>query len=438
MKKGNPKLRVSGGVVVLLAHLFPFAGIADDEFDAPPIEYGKAVPNNAVSRLQAAIDNGTAALGYEPGIGYVKSLLDAFSIPVESQVLVFSKTSLQIQFISPANPRSIYFNDDVYIGRVPGGEVVEISATDPDLGTVFYTLVQERSERPQFVRQRDMCLQCHGSVLTGGVPGHIVRSVFTAADGYPILKAGSFVTTQASPWEERWGGWYVTGQHGNMRHMGNVIATETERDATVNMEAGANRLTLDNRTVLEEQLVPHSDIVALLVLEHQTRMHNLLTEANFQTRIALARQAEVDKILNRDPAALSETTQHIIKGIGDRLVDYMVFAGEAPMASPVSGTSGFADVFARLGPRDAEGRSLRDFDLQTRLFKFPLSYLIYSQQFDALPDAMKDYVYARLWGVLTGVVFSKNHVHLGPDTRKAIREIVVQTKPGLPGYWKET
>lgn len=430
--------RTYRAVAFVVAPLFSLAATAADDFEAPPIEYSIGTPNNAVSRLQAALDNGKATFEYEPEFGYLRSLLSALSIPPESQVVVFSKTSLQIQVISPSNPRSIYFNDDIYIGRVPGGEVIEVSAADPGLGAVFYTLAQKRAERPQFVRQRDTCLQCHGSILTGGVPGHIVRSVYTASDGYPILKAGSFVTTQESPWEERWGGWYVTGQHGTLRHMGNVIAVETERDAAVDMQAGANRMTIDERVYAGSTLTPHSDIVALLVLEHQTQMHNLLTEANFQTRMALARQAAVDEILNRDPKVLSETTQHIVKGIGDRLVDYMLFAGEAPLTSPVTGTSGFAERFARLGPRDTRGRSLRDFDLQTRLFEYPLSYLIYSPQFDALPAPMKDYVYARLWAVLTGVLFSKDYVHLDMNTRGAIREIVRETKTELPAYWKES
>ena len=416
-----------------------FSGIADalDDFDAPPISYSTAPAVNPVSRLQDALDSNAATLAYDPQFGYLKSLLALLNIPQESQTLVFSKTSLQVQYISPNNPRSIYFNDDAYVGRVPGGKLLEISVADPVLGAVFYTLEQHQVDHPQFIRQTGNCLQCHGSVLTSGVPGHIVRSVYTNEDGYPLLKAGSFVSTDASPWRERWGGWYVTGTHGAARHMGNTIAHETDSDVVLDFESGANRATLDPRVEPAEYLTPHSDIVALLVLEHQTRMHNLFTEASFETRQALARQTAVNEALKRDPATPSETTQHIIQSIGNKLVDYMLFVGEAPLEAPVAGTSGFTTQFPKSGPRDAKGRSLRDFDLQTRLFQFPLSYLIYSPQFDGLPAEMKDYVYQRLWNILSGVTFSKEYLHLTKATRQAITEILVETKPGLPAYYHQ-
>jgi hypothetical protein len=429
--------RTRQALCAVLGLTLPLAVFAADDFDAPPIGYRSTKADNPVSRLQDAIANNSEALEYDPRFGYLPSVIDRLKIPRESQVLVFTKTSLQAQYIAPSNPRSIYFNDDTYVGGVPGGELLEVSAADPDLGAVFYTVAQRKSDRPQFVRQHDTCLQCHGSVLTSGIPGHVVRSVYPGADGFPILKAGSFVTTQASPWNERWGGWYVTGNHGRARHMGNAIATETELDAAIDMEAGANRMTLDQRVDRDKYLTGHSDIVALLVLEHQTRMHNLITNANFETRVALDRQAAVDEILKRDPKVLSESTQHIIKSVGDKLVDYMLFADEMPLDSPVSGASGFTEVFSRQGPRDSQGRSLREFDLQDRLFKYPLSYLIYSPQFDGLPTQAKDYVYRRLWDILTGVVFAKDYVHLTKEKRQAIRQIVIETKPGLPAYWKK-
>ncbi len=429
--------RTRQALCAVLGLLLPLAAFAADDFDAPPIGYRSAKADNPVSRLQDAFDTNSAALEYDPRFGYLPSVIDRLKIPRESQVLVFTKTSLQAQYITPSNPRSIYFNDDTYVGGVPGGELLEVSAADPALGAVFYTVAQRKSDRPQFVRQHDTCLQCHGSVLTSGIPGHVVRSVYPGADGFPILKAGSFVTTQASPWNERWGGWYVTGNHGRARHMGNAIATETELDAAIDMEAGANRMTLDQRVDPDNYLTRHSDIVALLVLEHQTRMHNLITNANFETRVALDRQAAVDEVLKRDPKVLSESTQHIIKSVGDTLVDYMLFADEVRLDSPVSGASGFTEFFSRQGPRDSQGRSLREFDLQDRLFKYPLSYLIYSPQFDGLPTQAKDYVYRRLWDILTGVVFAKDYVHLTKEKRQAIRQIVIETKPGLPVYWKK-
>ena len=271
--------------------------------------------------------------------------------------------------------------------------------------------------------------------MTRNMPGHIVRSVFPAQDGQPIMKAGSALTDHTTPMEERWGGWYITGTHGNARHRGNQIATETPYDAVIDVEAGANQPALPPRVNTENYLTPHSDIVAMLVLEHQAQMHNLMTRASFETRMALHRQAVMDKIFDRAPEALSESSQRIIKSAGDALVDYMIFAHEEELESPIQGTSGFAEAFAAQGPRDNQGRSLRELDLQTRLFTYPLSYLIYSPQFDGLPDAVKDYVYQRLWNILTGVEATPDLLYLTNAKCKAIREILIETKPGLPAYW---
>lgn len=411
-------------------------GMAQDRYEEAPINYSSTPASNVVSALQESIEANTASLSHEEDFGYLRSVLAALKVPVESQVLVYSKTSLQQQYISPETPRAIYFNDDVYIGTVPNGAVIEVSVADPNLGAVFYALSQESDARPAFSRKQDDCLQCHGSTLTDGVPGHMVRSVFTDANGFPILKAGSRVTTQLSPMEERWGGWYVTGTHGAARHMGNVLATETDNDALLDREAGANRTSLDPRVDPGKYLAPHSDIVALMVLEHQTRMHNLMTQVNFETRIALKDQAIMDEMLERPADTLSESTQRRIANVANKLVDYMLFVKEAPLRAPVAGTSGFKEYFEQLGPKDSEGRSLREFDLESRLFKYPLSYLIYSPQFDGLPKEAKDYVYMRLWNLLNGAGEPATYAHLDAERRKALREILRDTKPSLPDYWR--
>lgn len=418
--------------LLLLALLSPAA--AQDAFEAPPISYSETTPDNPVERLRSELASGSIDLSPDDR-GYLRPLLELLGVPESSQVLVFSKTSLQINNISPAAPRAIYFNDDVYIGSVQHSDVVEISAADPKLGTVFYTLSPGAGSRPEIVRQRHECLQCHGGSMTRNMPGHIVRSVFPAQDGQPIMKAGSALTDHTTPLEERWGGWYITGTHGNARHRGNQIATETQFDAIIDVEAGANQPALPPRVNTADYLTPHSDIVAMLVLEHQAQMHNLMTRASFETRMALHRQAVMDKIFDRAPEALSESSQRIIKSAGDALVDYMIFAHEEELESPVHGTSGFAESFAAQGPRDSQGRSLRELDLEARIFKYPLSYLIYSPQFDGLPDAMKDYVYQRLWNILTGVEATPDLLFLTNAKCRAIREILIETKPGLPAYW---
>lgn len=410
---------------------------AVDRFEEEPILYNSAEPDNPVSALQEAIDTTELSLTYDDQFGYLPSLLEALQIPFDSQLLVFSKTSFQNRRITPETPRAIYYNDDTYIGTVQRGEVIEVSTTDKNLGTVFYSLSQQKSDRVEFTRQTNNCLQCHASTLTRGIPGHVVRSVFPDSEGFPILKAGTHITTQSSPFEERWGGWYVTGDHGEALHMGNVIAKELDRDAEIDRNAGANRAELDARVDRSKYLTPHSDIVSHMVLLHQTKMHNLMTQANFETRFALTDQAVMDKILERDPDGRTASTLRRIANVGNKLVDYMLFVDEAELESRVKGDSTFGDTFPARGLSDSNGRTLRELDLETRLFRYPLSYLIYSEQFDALPPDALEFVYDRLWKVLSGEETDQRYAHLDVETRRAIVEIVLETKPMLPEYWKK-
>src|SRR5262249_5655830 len=170
-------------------------------------------------------------------------------------------------------------------------------------------------------------------------------------------------------------------------------------------------------------LTPHSDIVALMVREPQTTAHNRLTRANLLTRIALHDEAELNKALGRTVPGHSESTVSRIQNAGEPLVKYLLFCEEAPLTDAVQGTSGFAREFARRGPFDKRGRSLRDFDLHRRMFKYPCSYLIYSAAFDGLPAEVKDYVYRRLWEVLSGRDTGKDFAHLSAADRQAVREI---------------
>jgi hypothetical protein len=422
-------------MLISFAAAFAYSAFADDYFESAPINYSKSIADNAVTRLQAEIDGGRVVLEADPASGYLKGLLDYLAIPVESQVLVFSKTSLQADYISPATPRAVYFNDDIYVGTVPSSDLIEISTADPGLGAVFYSLAPDEAARPNLIRENHRCLQCHATTMTRGIPGHLVRSVFTDANGHPIFKAGSKLTTHASPLEERWGGWYVTGTHGDMRHMGNEIAVRSEYGAELDQEAGANRISLDDRVALKHYLTPHSDIVALMVLEHQVEVHNLLTEADYAAQRALQDQAVLDEMLEEHDEALSESTRRRIANAGDKLVDAMLFVDEMRLTAPIKGTSGFTAVFSGRGPHDREGRSLRQFDLEARMFEYPLSYLIYSPQFEGLPAPMKDYVYQRLWDILARNVYSAKYQHLTNAKCWAIRQILADTKADLPAYW---
>jgi hypothetical protein len=399
------------------------------EFEAAPISYETTEVNTRITRLQAKLDAGEVELKSDGPRGYLASVLKLLEVPQESQVLVFSKTSLQLRRITPDRPRAVYFNDDTYIGYCQQGDVLEVATQDAQQGTIFYTLDQITETpdgKPRFLRDRGQCLTCHASSRTQGVPGLLVRSVYSDGGGHPLLGSGTFSTDHTSPFSQRWGGWYVSGQHGSMRHMGNVLAQRKSPEM----------LDRESKFVsVKHYLTPHSDLVALMVLEHQVQMHNFITLVNFETRSALHHDEVMNKALERPDDYRSELTDRRIHGVTEKLVRYLLFSKEYALEAPVSGTSGFAVEFAARGPRDSKGRSLRDLDLQTRLLKYPCSYLIYSDAFTQLPTEAKTDVLNKLREVLTGKNNAPEYEHLSADDRKAIHEILKDTLPGLPADW---
>jgi hypothetical protein len=361
-------------------------------------------------------------------------VLKALGVAPESQVLVFSKTSFQAPRISPRMPRAIYFNDRVSIGWVRGGDVLEVAAVDPKQGIIFYTLDQEQSAKPRFER-RDTCLQCHQSGATLGVPGLMVRSVFPEPSGMPMFQAGSFVTDHRSPFKERWGGWYVTGTHGSQAHMGNAVVRDRDKPDQLETSGTQNVTDLSKHFDTEAYLTPHSDVVALMALEHQSHMTNLIIRVGFETRLALHDNAVMNKALERPEGEMSESTNRRIDNAVDQLLEYMLFTEETRLTEPVRGVSRFREVFAHGATRDRQGRSFRDLNLETRLLQYPCSYLIYSEAFDELPGVTRDRVYRRLWEILTGRYTNAKFAKISVEDRKAIIEILLDTKKGLPDYY---
>nr|WP_146595741.1 hypothetical protein [Novipirellula galeiformis] len=401
----------------------------DASFESAPIHYLSAPVHDPVAELAAKVDAGDVSLKYDPKHGYLKSVLEALEVPVSSQTLVFSKTSLQLRRITPRRPRALYFNDNVYVGWCQRGDVIEFAATDAKQGAMFYTLSQSPDETPKFVRDRGQCLTCHASSRTQNVPGYLVRSVFADPAGHPILGSGTYTTDHTSPFEERWGGWYVTGTHGEMRHMGNQ--TYQPEDQQDDLERGANRESLDGIVSTTPYLSPHSDLVALMVLEHQTQMHNAIAAANYETRQATHQSYQMNEFLGREPDFLSESAQRRIAASVDRVVKHLLMCDEFQLTSPVSGTSGFAEEFSGGGIRDSKGRSLRELELNTRLFRYPCSYLIYSDAFDGLPVEVRSRIITRLTAILKNEVDDPEFAHLTPPLRSELLEILCETKPGF-------
>ncbi|HWB85331.1 MAG TPA: hypothetical protein VG675_14405 [Bryobacteraceae bacterium] len=393
--------------------------------DDAAIAYTTAPLDNPATQLEKKLDSGALTLRYNAAHGYLESVLEALGIPASSQILVFSKTSFQAPKIGPRTPRAIYHTDNVAVGFVRGGDLLEVAAVDPRQGVVFYTIDQYPAEKPHMAR-RGECLQCHVGVSTLGVPGLVVRSVMVDRSGAQMLRAGSYITDHRSPLKNRWGGWYVTGTTGSQLHMGNQILENPNDPASFDRKKGTNVTSLESYLDTGAYLRPDSDIVSLMVLEHQTRMTNLITRLGFETRIAL----------HDGKGQLNAASRQKLTGITENVVRYMLFADETPLTEAVKGTSSYAADFSKQGPHDHHGRSLRELDLSHRMFRYPCSFLIYSAQFDALPAPAKDMVYRRLWAVLSGHDQSPTFARLTASDRRAILEILLDTKHGLPDYWK--
>ena len=383
------------------------------ETEYPTIPYTTGKRTDRVAALIGKLERGEVQLQHEGPRGYLDSLLAALDIDPSSQTLVYSQTSLQGKLIGPRTPRAIYFNDDVYVGYVQGAAApIEIGSVDSDLGPVFYLLEQD-APKPTFTAELGRCMSCHDSysLTGGGVPRFIVGSGYTGTTGMLVSHEGWILISDRTPLKSRWGGWYVTGQHGSQVHLGNmVIKTIYDFDKLEELRVG-NRDTLDGLVDTKPYLTNKSDIVALLVLQHQADVQNLITRVSYDARSA------ADK--REDPL---ETTV-------ERLLQMMLFVDAVEYTDPISGDAKFAEQFASRAVRDSQDRSLRDFDLTHRLFRYPLSYLIYSPEFDALPSDARSMFYARLNAVLTGADTSESFKHLSAADRTAILEILRDTKP---------
>lgn len=413
--------------------------VAQYEYNQKPINYTNAAVSDPIAQLQKKLMGGKVDFRPRGDHGYLKSLLAALEIPESSQTLVFSKTSFQREGIDPSTPRAIYFNDDTYVGYVQGGELLEIATTDPDIGPVFYTLDQFSRGKIRFVRETDNCLQCHAGTMTRDVPGLMMRSVYPDPRGQPILSEGTKLTTHESPFSERYGGWYVSGRHGGydlQKHMGNVVGQSRDEPRPADPKAGSDVTDLGRFLDTSAYLNPHSDIIALTVLAHQLEAHNRITKANYACKFALRDARIMNEALGEPLDRMSESTHRRINSPAEALLQYLLFCEEAPLEAPIEGTSSYAKDFVARGPFDSKGRSLREFDLKTRTFKYPLSYLIYSRGFDGLPQPTRDYIYRRLYDILIGKVREKEFEHLSDGDRQAILEILCETKRDLPGYFR--
>lgn len=392
-----------------------------------------------VAKMWERVSKGRTTLDLSSPKAWVRSVLRELNVPVESQVLVFSKTSLQNALISPQTPRSVFYNEDTYAGWSLGG-MMELIGIDPALGPQFYTLsYPEQSGAPAVLATSDQCFSCHESSRTNGVKGVLVRSVYVDADGQPLLQFGSHLSGHESPLAERWGGWYVTGRSGKDRHMGNLITTvSADGRPLLDTAKGSNVMSLERFFDTNPYLLKTSDIVSLMVLEHQCMLHNKLTDGAKSTREAMARQHDLQKAFNEPVTDVPQgSALTVIRSHAEKIVKHLLFSDEYTLQDGgVEGAPTFQDAFRRNRKDTADGRSLKDFQLLNRMFKYRCSYMIYSSAFDALPAQLKSEIYRQLLAVLDGQNPSKDFAHLAASERKDIKEILLETKKDLPAGWR--
>lgn len=443
-------LTVAAGACVSI--FCPPNSYAADEFETAPIRYSSSQPNDSVYQLWQQLQSGSLEIEGRTNLEKLDSLLKLLDIPVSSQVLVFSKTSLQISKIGPRTPRALYFNEHTYVGYVPSSKVIELVSVDANLGSIFYTVEplkvvdtnispKEPKDAPEvsplnyeIVRDRGQCLSCHASVRTERVPGTLIRSIYSDKAGRPRSGASTFSTDHRSPFEQRWGGWYVTGEHGAMRHMGNMLALDRENPEKLDMDGGANWSSLPNVINPRSYLTDTSDIVSLMVLEHQSHVQNLITRANFETRQAIHLDETMNLALERPKGHRSDSTIRRIKSAANELVKALLLVDEFPLSNAVVGNSSFTLDFMNRGIKTSGGNSLNELDLDKRLFVNACSYLVLSDQLEALPSEVKKQVIGQVVAVLKGSAPPPGKVLWDDSARIRSLEILSTLRP----HWIES
>jgi hypothetical protein len=412
----------------------------DQEY--PVIQYSGPATHNRVWRLQQKLNSGEVKLEWEPQWGYLRSLLKALEIDPSSQTMVFSKTSLQTTKIAEQTPRAVYYNQDTYVGFVQHSDLLEFTAIDANVGPVFFGMINRQDQSPVMEREGGRCLTCHDtySMMGGGVPRVLAMSSPVDVPADTRMYSSASDVDDRTPISQRWGGWYVSGwylpgKNGPVDHFGNLpLRLDSGREAD-NRQLIALKSTRDNRGNLkgyfdtDAYLTDKSDVAALLVLEHQTYIQNLISRVNFKVRTIMSRDAEKAVESPRDWASVNSKDTVAIKSIIEPLVRALFMVDQVSLDGEVVSNSGFRDWFPKVGPHDSKGRSLRDLQLDKHLFRYSLSYMIYSESFEALPPYVQDYIDARIAEVLQGRDTTGLGERLSAGDRTAISQILAETKP---------
>lgn len=407
---------------LLLAMLAPLPARAEVGIHDPIHQYWTAIPRDRFSRLKAELNAGTRALDTTSEARFLESLLEALEVPVSSQMLVYSVTSLQKNLISPKRPRALYFSDDTYVGYVPGGQI-EVISLDPDLGGIFYIFDDFRPGRRPHLERSDDCMRCHSPHYMQGIPGLVVESVVPGITGGGEKAFRREMSGHAIPLDLRFGGWHVTGAPASLKHWGNLLLVYTDE--------GRKERPIQPGELFDLHRYPRatSDVLPQLLHEHQVGFVNRAVQAMYRARILLQ---------EKPGSPVAPEVELELEQLAHGLVRYLLFAEEAALpAEGIAGEPEFKTAFAASRKAGPGGASLRDLNLATRLLQHRCSYMIYSPAFAGLQDALKERVFRLLEKALSATEAPEEFAYLPSEEREAIRGILRATLPDLPAGWGE-
>ena len=413
------KLHVLVFIVLSVALSSPGQDINYYDPYSPAHEYHTRELNDPFTRLIADFESGKRELDNRSGKAFIASMLEHLDVPASSQLLVFSRTSLQTRKISGSNPRALYFNENVYVGYIPGGKV-EIVSLDPELGAIFYILDIPKSSELPVIERSGRCMNCHAAAETRRIPGLSTRSVIPGSNWGKLVSFNDKEIGHQIPISERFGGWHVTGDSGISDHKGNLTGERVGgKIVTEVIEPGTE---FDWSAYLTET----SDILPHLLLEHQAGFMNLVLEATYRART----YQHIGK------GEIKPEHVAVLHGLADELVRYLLFADEAKFpAGGIRVDPQYREDFLADRKEASNGISLKDLDLETRIFKHPCSYLIHSDVFQATSDLFKQRVYQVLGEALSIEKPNPDFAYLSVTEKEAIRGILRETLSDLPGGW---
>lgn len=258
-------------------------------------------------------------------------------------------------------------------------------------------------------------MNCHSDEDTRQVPGIVIKSVIPGPTGGSLESYRRGLSGHEIPFSDRFGGWHVTGAEGIGPHWGNLTGRFTPEGIVTTPLPPGERFDWSIFPVAT------SDLLAHLLHEHQAGFVNRVVETHYRLRTALERGN--GRLLEEDRVDMERQV--------DELSRYLLFADEAPMPEGgIEGDPSLREEFLATRKAASNGDSLKDFDLETRLFRNRCSYMIYSPLFQGLPEGFRRRIYQRMDKALAASPADPEYSHLDPAEKSRIRSILKETVPG--------